>query len=59
MGIVGLILRSRWSQEFRIAVIILCLIALTAELLPEVEAKLIVVPALIFAIFLLVLELKK
>jgi uncharacterized membrane protein YoaK (UPF0700 family) len=53
------IVSSKWSQKFRAVVLILCLTALTAELLPEVRAKLIVIPALIFAIIVLVAEMKK
>jgi hypothetical protein len=53
------VVSSKWSQKFRTVVLILCLTALTAEFLPEVKAKLIVIPALIFAIFILIAEMKK
>ena len=53
------ILSSKWSQKFCAVVLILCLTALTAELLPEIEAKLIVIPALVLAIFILIAEMKK
>jgi hypothetical protein len=45
-----LILTKKYSNIFRTVVIVLSAIALIAELLPEVEAKAIVVPALTLAI---------
>jgi hypothetical protein len=54
-----LLFNTKLSQGFRVVVIILSLIALGAEVLPELEAKLIVIPALILAIFLSLYELIK
>lgn len=42
-----------------IIVFILSIIALAAELLPEVEAKIIVIPTLILIIILCIVEIKK
>jgi hypothetical protein len=45
-----LILTKKYLNIFRTVILVLSAVALTAELLPEVEAKVIVVPALILAI---------
>ena len=54
-----LILKNKHLNIFRVFVIALSAIALTAELLPEVEAKAIVVPALILAIIISFLDMIK
>ncbi|TLX84610.1 MAG: hypothetical protein E6L01_07405 [Thaumarchaeota archaeon] len=54
-----LILTKKYLNIFRTVVIVLSVIALTAELLPEVEAKAIVVPALILAITISCFEVIK
>ena len=59
MGITDSLLGTKWSQIFKITVIVLCLTALTAEFLPEVKAKIIVVPALAVAVFTCLVELKR
>ena len=51
--------RHKLSQSFRIAVLVLAIISLIAEVLPEVEAKSIVIPALILAVILSLVEFQK
>jgi len=59
MEIKELLLNAKLSQGFRVVVIILSVIALGAEVLPELEAKLIVIPALILAVSLSLYEMIK
>jgi hypothetical protein len=59
MAIIKSLLYSKWSLVFKIIVTALCVTALTAEFLPEVKAKIIVVPALIAAIYVCITEIKR
>ena len=59
MEIKALLFNTKLSQGFRVVVITLSIIALGAEVLPELEAKLIVIPALILAISLSLYEMIK
>jgi uncharacterized membrane protein YGL010W len=59
MGISRYVFKNKWSQTFRITVIVLCATALAAEVLPEMEAKLIVIPALTLAVLLSLFEILK
>jgi hypothetical protein len=58
MKLTQYVLKKSWSLAL-VTVILLCIIALTSELLPEVEAKIIVIPALLLAIVTSFLELLK
>jgi hypothetical protein len=50
---------KKYLNIFRIAIIALSAVALTAELLPEVEAKGIVIPTLILTIVICCIEMLK
>ncbi len=54
-----IIMDRKWSLGLRVFVIIISLIALTGELMPEVEAKTIVVPSLILAIMVCLYDIIK
>lgn len=49
---------QKWFPTFRILTITLAGMALGAEVLPEVKAKLIVIPALILTIILVLIEIR-
>jgi hypothetical protein len=52
---------ARYQKPIRITsigLLILAVIALVAEILPEVQAKLVVIPALVLAIILSVIQIK-
>jgi len=53
------VVKQYWFPVIKIAILFLVGIALIAEFLPEVEAKIIVIPALILSIVLGVLEFAK
>ena len=59
MGLSQYVSKNRWPQAFRMIVIVLCAAALAAEILPETEAKLIVIPALTLALFVSLIEVLK
>ena len=48
----SLTLKQKMVISFEVTVVVLAIIALTAEILPEVKAKLIVIPTLILVISL-------
>jgi hypothetical protein len=52
------ILRQKWFLSLKVVVLLLVAIALAAEIIPEVEAKIIVVPALIIVIMLGIIEIR-
>ena len=51
--------KDKISQALRISILVMASIALTAEILPEVKAKLIVVPTLILIIAVIIIDLKR
>ena len=50
------IAKQYWFPVIKIAVLLLVGIALTAEFLPEVQAKIIVIPALVLSLVLGIVE---
>ena len=54
-----ILMSRKWLLGLRMVVIILSLISLTAELMPEVEAKRIVIPALVLAIIACMYDIQK
>jgi len=53
------LLQKKWFVLIKIVVLTLVTVAIVTEILPEVEAKLVVVPALFFVLVLGIIELKE
>jgi uncharacterized membrane protein YccC len=53
------LLQKKWFVLIKMVVLTLVTVAIVTEILPEVEAKLVVVPALFFVLVLGIIELKE
>ena len=59
MTIADRILYKGWFRVLKVISLLLVVLALIAEILPEVEAKVIVVPALIVVLIIGIIEVRR
>jgi len=59
MTIADRILDKGWFRVLKVISLLLVVLALIAEILPEVEAKVIVVPALIVVLIIGIIEVRR